>query len=1179
MNRKALVAIFILAALFLVNVGVARSDNLYGTIRGTITDASGGTLPEVKVTATNMATNVAQEVTTQANGTFTFLELLVGDYSLKAEKTGFQTYAVAKIHLDVGTNYVQDITMTLGAVTSQVTVEATAVQVETTTTQLGAVVDSNQIVNMPLIGRNWLQLQQMEPGVVSGSDRFGTGSQAGNFSTNGTQTQFGSYLVDGTDTNDIVLNTQTFNLSPDALNEFQEVTSTINPEFARASGVIVNGVTKSGTNSFHGDGFWFYRDTFLDARNFVSQQVSPYQQNVFGGTIGGPIIKNHTFFFFSYEGLRATQPQVVLSTNVGVYTNAQRGGAFGAGTFASSTNVSPFPLWGDPCPATGAPCPAGTPYATLFASGNIPTQDFNAVSTTLLNKYIPIANACIGGGACSGGFNSYSFNPSVKNKYGQYMFKINQNIGQKDTLWGTWMQEGNPTTETIPFVGTGATIPGFGELDDVHYKFLTVSWTHVLNDRMVNELRAGYNRFNFNAVNPQVPTLPSTVGFQISPQDPAGAGLPVIDVAGLFDIGFSQDAPQPRIDQTYEVVDNFSLNHGAHTLKFGMDIRWWQVWNPFLFQNSGFYNFAGAGTFSTSVPGADFLLGIPDSYAQGSGQVLLDNAQQYYSYIQDAWKIRPNLTLTYGLGWTIDTPMLDKAYDGHGQVTFRAGQQSTVFTNAPLGILYGGDFNADPAGKTHFSDFGPRLGIAYSPNWGGKLTGGPGKTSIRAGFGIYYDRSETEQASQVSASTPPFAVSSLGYGSVGNPGFTNPFASLQNPAVTVANPFPFQFVDNPNIDFATTPGFLPIFTSCCGRVDQDTRDPMVQNWNLTIQRQLDSSTILTLGYVGSSGHKLSVGLPDNLATNITPCLLDPACGVYSQSNASGPGAHPNDFAYNASEYGPIDTTFSIGHSIYNAFQANVNRRLSKGLELTASYTWAHGLDNGSGFENTGFAGGGGAFGTFGYARASNPYCWPRCDWASSSYDARQRLVISYFYQIPGTHKSWWVDRLTNGWTIAGITTFQDGFPLDVRDGAWSSLGCQAAQSDFACWDGPDLVGKVQYTNPRSGTWFLPSAFAAPPAYPTPAAGAVTLPYLYGNLPRNYLKGPGLNNWDFELYKDTQINERVKFELRMEAYNVFNHAQFDPNGILTDFNFGPPFFGSETNNLAPRQMQLAAKIYF
>jgi hypothetical protein len=1185
MNRKLFVfsaAIALLAAVLVASVDVARADNLYGSIHGNVTDATGAAVPDAVVTATNKATNASQQTKTQQDGSYAFLQLAIGDYSVKVEKTGFQAFAAAGVHLDVGTDYVQNVSLVIGAVSTEMTVKADQVQVETTNTQLGTVIDSNQIVNLPLLGRNWLQLQQLEPGVEGASDRFGTGQAGGNFSTNGTQTQMGSFLVDGTDTNDVVLNTQTFNLNPDAIAEFREVTSTISPEYARASGAIVNAVTKSGTNSFHGDAFEFYRDTFLDSSDFTSSThtASPYHQNLFGGTIGGPVVKNHTYFFFAYQGTRVAGPEAgINSKNVPVFTEAERGGAFGAGAFAASANVSPFPLWGDPCPPTGAKCPAGTAYSTLFTSGNVPTQDFDTVSATLLSKYVPHPNAQLS--SSDPALDSYSFNPTTAQKHDQYMVRIDQNLGSKDRLWGTWIQEAVPTTETIPFPGTGANIPGFGEVDNEHFKFLTLSYTHIINDNMVNEVRGGYNRFNFAAVFPQTATLPSSVGFAISPQDTAGAGIPVVNIAGLFDLGFSNDAPQPRIDQTYEAVDNLTWTIGRHTLKLGFDMRRWQVWNPFLFQNNGFYQFNAAGPFSTGNAGVDFLLGIPDSYNQGSGELEIDRAQEYYSYVQDSFKIRSNVTLIYGLGWTIDTPMIDIGYDRHAQLTFRAGQQSTVFPNAPLGILYEGDQNAEPAGTTHFSDFGPRLGIAYSPGsaWPSWLTGGPDKTSIRAGFGIYYDRSETEQSDQVSAATPPFAIASEGYGSVGSPAFDNPFTSLTNPTNTVTNPFPFPGAPS-SVNFATTPGFEPVWGPCCARVDQDTKDPMVQNWNFTIERQLDSSSILTLSYVGSSAHHLSVALPLNIATNITPCLLDPSCGVFTQTAASGAGAHPTDFTYPANVYGTIDTIYSIGRSNYNAFEASVNRKLSHGLQLTASYTYAHAIDNGSGFENSGFAGSFGGFGGFGEARASNPYCWPGCDVASSTFDARHRFVFSYFYEIPGMRGNWAISRLTRGWTIAGITTFQTGFPLDVTYTADPSLGCQPAQSDFVCWDGPDLVGKVQYLNPRTtGSWFSGSAFAPPPAYATPAsASVVTLPLNFGNAPRNLMRGPGRNNWDFQLYKDTQINERLKFELRMEAYNVFNHTQFDPNGIITDLNFGPAF-GAETLNYSPRLMQLAAKFYF
>ena len=378
-----------LCALPLISLNVARADNLYASIRGTVTDQSGADVPDVTVTATNIATGVSRQVTTAGDGSFNFLQLAVGDYNVTASKTGFETFAATKIHLELNQVYVLPVHLTLGATSQEITVQANPVQVDTTTPQLGTVVEAPQIVSLPLIGRNWQQLQELQPGVVAASDRFGANAM---FATNGGESQFNMILIDGTDTNDLSLNTNTFVPSEDSISEFKMVTSTMNPEYARTSGAVLNAVIKSGTNSFHGNAFDYYRDTFLDARNYEAKTVSPFHENQFGGTFGGPIIKNHTFGFFSYQGVREGVPQTSNGVQGGVQTTPVFAPGQDTGTtpfagLATSTNTSPFPLVGD----DGSTYPAGTPYSTIFSAGTIPTADINSVSSGLL-KYVPAYN-------------------------------------------------------------------------------------------------------------------------------------------------------------------------------------------------------------------------------------------------------------------------------------------------------------------------------------------------------------------------------------------------------------------------------------------------------------------------------------------------------------------------------------------------------------------------------------------------------------------------------------------------------------------------------------------------------------------------------------------------------------------------------------------------------------------
>jgi hypothetical protein len=1181
-----------------LGVQPAKADNLYASIRGRVLDQAGALVPDVKITATNVATGISYANVTNQDGGFVFPQVSIGDYKLTAEKQGFRTFVVSKIHVDLNQVFEQEIRLEVGAVAQEVMVEANQVQVETSQTQLGTTIEGSTIVNMPLIGRNWVALQQLEPGVVAASDG------RGDFATNGSQSQQNSYLIDGTDTNDLPLNTPSVVPSPDAIGEFRMVTGSINPEYGRNSGAVINAVTKSGSNSFHGDAFEFYRDPFLNTKGFFQKVPQQFHQHQFGATVGGPVIKKHTFFFFSYQGTRNRQPETtngggnttVFDASVFNPTSPGAGALYGpsaanpqGSSIAASSHLSPIQLTG----SDGKVYPAGTPYSTIFGCaggatpgckvGFIPGSDINTISAKLLS-FIPTPNTNAGSG-----LRQFQFNPIITGKQDQYLGRIDQTFSSKDSLWGTFLIEHRPSVSDLPF--TGATLDGFSETDDRHSKEFSVSWTHVFNGNILNEMRAGYNRFNFGAVNPTTPVSPASLGFNIAPQLGGSAeGLPIVTVRGLFTLGFSANGPQPRKDQTYEAVDNFSIVSGRHTIKFGFDMRRFGVDNPFAGNNDGNFTFNHNGIFSTGNAGADFLLGIPDNYTQGSGGVVDAHAQEYYSYVQDQYKWHPNLTITYGVGWQIDTALVDSSYNGHAQFAFNPGQQSTVFTNAPVGYVFSGDPGVTPAGTSHpFKNFGPRLGVAYSPDWGGRLTGGAGKTSIRAGVGIYYNRFEEEQTLQFLGAAP------LGFSSsgAGHPTFADPFTNIQTGAKNT-QPFPYPGPSQ-NINFAP---FLPLYQGTAGMAPNIT-DPMAINYNVTLERELGSSTLLSLGYVGSEAHHLSLVTPQNLVTNTAPCLADPACGPFNQEYT-----HPEDFKYPqaapcafngfsatqlCSIYGPIVTIGSGTNSNYNSFQATLKRRLSHGLDFLAAYTYSHSLDEASGFENSAFGGGG--FGGFGSIRATNPYN-PRLDYGNSAFDARHRFVLSYSYQIPSVRHfssmAWMPSRVSDGWTIAGITTFQTGFPLDVVDGNLSSLQSSMFDiSDNAAIDVPNRTGNVTYFNARNGNnsqnqnacaadgqtagpvsgryWFSPGAFTC------------EAPGVLGNAGRNILRGPGINNWDFELYKDTRITESTKLELRIEFYNVFNHTQFSANSVITDIS--DPRFGQVFNANPSRLIQLAAKFYF
>ncbi|MGA8184675.1 MAG: carboxypeptidase-like regulatory domain-containing protein, partial [Terriglobia bacterium] len=641
-----------LLAVFIILPPRAALGDVSARIQGTITDPTGAVVPGVNITITNVATGITRKVVSSNDGSFVVLNLPApGVYTFSAEKSGFKRYVALNIPLSLNQIYVLQVQLELGAFPQQVTVEAAPAQVQTNSMQLGATITGSAIVNLPLNGRNWVTLQRTLPGVVASVD-FGS-----NFSTNGARSQDNGYMINGNDANDLPLNTPLVIPSPDAIAEVRMITSTINPEYGRNSGAILNAVTKSGSNDFHGDVFEFYRDPFLNARNFFLPEHDLFHQNQFGGTLGGPIWKDHTFFFFSYQGTRNRRPippgRGYAGGTTTVFTQAQRNGIFPG--LENSAGFSAAPLVGE----DGNTYPAGTPYATLFPTGTIPAADLDPVAMGLVNQYMPLPNL---------GATEFSWNPISVNKTNQYMTRIDQHFGANDSVFGYWFIQPGSTVEDQSFYG--GSLPGFGETDTDKTNNMNLNWTHIFSGNILNEARIGYNRLNYNTVNPTNVVQPADVGFTgIQPQIPSGAGVPCIDITGYESgacaFGFSYNGPQPRIDQTYEVTDNFSWVKGRHTMKFGFDMRRSAVENPFGFVNNGYFDFSAPAGFpyTTGDPAADFFLGASDFYEQTSGGFIDARTRAYYAYAQDEWKIRPNLTITYGLGWQVNTPIED-IYNG-----------------------------------------------------------------------------------------------------------------------------------------------------------------------------------------------------------------------------------------------------------------------------------------------------------------------------------------------------------------------------------------------------------------------------------------------------------------------------------------------------------------------------------
>ncbi|HTX75315.1 MAG TPA: carboxypeptidase regulatory-like domain-containing protein [Terracidiphilus sp.] len=1196
-----------LAVLLLGGLALARAVDVNARISGTVTDPQGAVLPNIQVTLTNEATGVKQVTNTLANGTFLFAQVPVGTYTISVTAAGFKAYNAKGIVVNIDQQYEEPIQLQVGSTSEVVEVAASAVQVNTTDMELSNVVTGDQMVELPLISRTFTGLELIEPGVQASSDRFGT------FSVSGGQTQQSEYLINGADTNDIALNTLALAPNLDAIDQFNLIDGPLNAEYDRNSGGIVSATIKAGTNHFHGDLFEFYRDTFLNTLTFFQKSVTtgqgivpPYHQNIFGGTVGGPILHDKVFFFGAYQGTKQTVPDSNGSGQSDVYDANNLKGNFSVEDNPSTVGSRPVynpttnsvPAWGNwsgsPIPASiTIPGCAGTNGASgknagpetwsqcaYDLGGVIPTSAFNSIATSLISKYVPAPN---------NGTYGFIFNPSDVFTINQYIgrFDVSPNATNTITFLGIYNKE--TETQGLPF--TGATLPGFGDQDLETIQQYTADYVHQFSASLVNDFSAHYTRFNFDAVEPLTTVDPTSLGFNINPQNKAAESVPTISVSlnsgGGFTLGFSTNGPQPRIDQVTQLDDSVSKVWGNHTLKFGYDGRRFNVHNPFSAVNSGSYSFSPGATYSTGDGGVDFLLGIPGGYSQNSGAEIIADAFLNYVYAQDQWKLSPTFTLNYGLGYSIDTPLHNNQYGGEAIICIVPGENTNVFPGAPTGWVYPGDGGCNNAGKatTLYSEFGPRLGFAWAPSNLGFLSGSkPGAFSLRGGFGIYYDRTEEESALQTLA-TPPFGTSASGAPG-GEPQFANPFLPINNDEPAAVNPFPYTFpskgatINWPAEEAAT--GLNALFD--VSTYGADFRAPYAENIQLSIQREFPSQIIALVSYVGSlARHNQSTTDANPItAAGHAACVADTTyCGnpAYTGPNTIFRELQsyffPSHTLLNNPQILDVGQVDSGSSSSYHSLQANVQKNTTHGLMFTLSYTYSHAMDDGSSFENAGF----GESSTRGYNQFA-----PSLNIGDSAFDVRQRIVFSPIYVTPMLPGRSWHDPLNllvSGWEVTGIVTAATGFPFDVSyaGGSADSLYCPDFTNFYACPDAPNQVAPIVKSNPRHRDPNVGSSpYVAKTSWVNEPIGE------FGDTHRYPGHGPGINNTNLVLAKNLYFSQDrgYRLELRMETDNVFNHTQFtNPGTSWGDTTLTNPnsTFGYIGGTQAGRLSQLAAKFYF
>jgi len=1035
-----------IAVLVLLSLTLWASDG--GSLSGTVTDPNGAVVPGAKITATEAATSVKQTATTDRRGFYSFQSLPVGRYNVEANASGFKSVLRAGVVIDVNSKVVVDASLPIGEKTETVTVSGSAAHVETVDTQMGQVITGQQMTSVPLNGRSYTDLLSLQSGVapittITSDTVQDVGATAlspsgdlnpGTISINGQREFANSFVLNGSDVEEDVNMGTAIIPNLDSIAEFRILTSNFDAEHGEFSGGQIEVVTKSGTNTFHGDLFEFLRNTDLDARNYFSPTRGAFDQNQFGGTLGGPIRKNKVFFFADYQGTRSTQG--VDTGQIPVPSAQDRSGnlsdvASSLTETVSGPNVAQLltqklgygVIAGEPYYVPGCT----TPAQCVLPNAMIPQSAWSAPAVNLL-KYIPSPNNP------NGTFSTSAYNQTLHDDKGAFRLDAN-------TRWGLisayYFMDGWSQNSPYPVAQGGANVPGFNALNSGRAQLISLGDTKTLSPTAVNEFHFSFMR---DAINLGQPV--GGVGVSLASQGfVTGANTPGIvalspKTEGVESVNFNNFSigtntnELKQVNNTFQWRDSFSKVIGAHTIVVGGDVHYDQVnVNP-IAQLNGNFQFYGS---ETGVDFADFLLGLPTQYNQSQLQAFYDRSKFVGVFAQDSWRIRKNLTLNYGLRWDRIEPWSEK----YNQLaTFAPGQQSVVFPTAPAGILFPGDSGVPPTiGPPGNRDFAPRIGLAWSPSASkdsllDKILGGPGKTSIRASFGLFYSAIEALSIG-VSSANAPYGTT---YTSPAPPLFSTPFVTAAN-GQNQGQYFPVQLAplntsaSHPDsiIDWSQ---FEPI--SGIPNYVTSNRTPYTEQYMLSIQRGFGNNTVLDVSYVGSQSHHLLVleeanpgnpalclqlSNPANLAPGQTPC------GPFNESNvfvtASGQTINGTRGPL-GSNFGSDTLETTIGNSNYNSLQVTL-RHTSGPLQLLAAYTFSKSLDQSS---NLG--------------EEVNPVN-PSLSRALSAFDITHNFVVSYSYHLPVEHLLHSTNRWAEGWEFSGITRFATGFPITLINYGDNSL--------------------------------------------------------------------------------------------------------------------------------------------
>ena len=1163
---------FIFSFLVILLGSIAAWAEISGSISGLVTDPSGAGIADASVSAINTQTGISVDSTANAKGFYSFPSLPIGIYDIEVSHSGFKTYRKSGLTVDANSALRVDATLQIGSVSERVEVESDAVHVETESTQMGEVITGARMTSVPLNGRDFTDLLALQPGVVPGgyagqapglNDRGVGGSQsanAGNQSINGQREAANGFMVNGSTVEEGKNNGTAIIPNLDSIAEFRIITNNFDAEYGKFSGGQVNVATKSGTNQFHGTAFDFLRNTALDARNFFADPTLPKAvliQNQFGGTVGGPIHHDKVFFFADYQGTRQIQASV---NNFRVPSLAARTGNLLAEQSAVSTKMSgsvSSAFWADTlAKRLGYAVTAGEPYYTagctqstdcVFPNAVIPQIAWSPASTKLL-AYIPDPNVSNND---KFNFSTSAFARRLGDNKGGIRVDGNSRFGMLSAYYFL-----DDYTADNPYPNGGSNVPGFNALDAGRSQLVTLSDNKTIGSTSVNELRLSFMRSAYALFQPKGglgPTL-SSLGFVsgfsaatggIGPVNPALEGVPSVSFG---DLGISIGVPTTttrQFDNLFQVLDNFSKVIGTHSLRFGGQFHYSQINERNFFGENGAFGF---GNLETGNDFSNFLIGAPDSITQASPQILDSRSKYLGLFFQDSWRARRSLTVNYGLRWEFSQPW----YDTQNKIeTLVPGVQSVVFPNAPKGWLVPGDPGIPKTlAPTKYDAFSPRVGIAYSPSVStgflGKLLGGPGKTSIRAGFGIYFTAYE-DLSQFLEVGDAPYGLFWFGSTPVFEAPYTDRFDGTKHKRFPITQPPPNVSASNPYSGFDWS---LVEPISFGYTFFHKNRQPYSEHYEFSLQREITSKTVASLSFVGNQAHKLITSLDSNPGDPAL-CLSLPGCGPGGEDNSytSGtgqavPSTRPLGPAFSSNPW-----MIAIANSAYNSLQASLQHS-GKAVNFSLGYTYSKCMDNASGLQDS-----------------TNPFN-PSQSRSLCLFDVTQNFVASYSVDLPFdrlTHSNGWAKKVTAGWSLSGITTFATGLPVNISENDDRSLtGTFTAPIDVPNYTPGNLLLD---TNPRHQdplvTYFNPLLFTKE------LLGQV------GNSRRRFFHGPGLNNFNLALLKNTQLTEYKQLQFRVEAFNVFNHAQFgNPDGNLNSSTFGKVATARE-----PRIMQVALKFLF